>query len=355
MLASSVLGTIVLLALAEGAARWQLPGWAPTRPERADFWVYDDLLGWAHRPGQHGRFVHRDFSVEVRISSQGLRDAEYPYERTSRKRMLVLGDSYGWGFGVEHDEIFSEILERRHPDWEIINASVSGYGTDQQLLYLDRRGRRFAPDAVLLLFNNSDFENNSSAVQYWHNKPFFALDGERVALKNHPVPRPTLKQRLDRFFMGKTYLLSRLYRPTLGRHLGWWQVGDRIDLGPYDSVEYKELMTERLLGEIDDRCREMEARFVLVSSPLLPEAREVLEVWSRRTGVPHLALEASFLAAGRELALKFPHDRHWNASGHAIAAGAIEEYLRSIRVFDRDTSKAPRRPATDMPKNSGGQ
>ena len=333
MLGSSVLGMIVLLALAEGATRLWFPAWAPARPERADFWVYDDLLGWAHRPGQHGRLVHRDFSVEVDISSQGLRDAEYPYERTSKKRMLVLGDSYGWGFGVEHDEVFSEILERRHPDWEIINASVSGYGTDQQLLYLERRGRRFAPDAVLLLFNSSDFENNSSGVQYWHNKPFFALDGDRVTLKNHPVPRLTLKQRLDRFFMGKTYLLSRLYRPTLGRHLAWWQPGDRVDLGPYDSIEYKELMAQRLLDQIHERCREMEARFVLVSSPLLPEAREVLEVWSRRAGVPYLALEASFVAAGRELPLEFAHDRHWNPAGHAIAAGAIEEFLGDIPLF----------------------
>ena len=338
MLGSSVLGVILLLALAEGAARLLLPGWAPIRTERADFWAYDDLLGWAHRPGQHGRFVHPDFSVEVKISSQGLRDAEYPYERTSKHRMLVLGDSFGWGFGVEQDEVFSEILERRHPDWEIINASVSGYGTDQQLLYLERRGRRFAPDVVLLLFNDSDFENNSSGVQYWHNKPFFALDGERVILKNQPVPRPTLKQRLDRFFVGKTYLLSRLYKPTLRRYLGWRQPGDRVDRGPYGSVEYKELMAQRLLDEMQDRCREMQARLVLVSTPMLPVAHEVLEDWSRRTGVPYLALDASLAAADSVLPLEFPHDQHWSPAGHAVAAAAIEEFLRSIPVFDPDPS-----------------
>jgi hypothetical protein len=333
LLGSSVLGTIVLLALAEGASRLLFPAWAPTHAERAGFWAYDELLGWAHRPGQEGRLVHPDFSVEVRISSQGLRDAEYSYERTSKKRMLVLGDSFGWGFGVEHDEVFSEILERRHPDWEVINASVSGYGTDQQLLYLDRRGRRFAPDAVLLLFHNSDFENNTSGVQYWHNKPFFALDEDRVMLKNHPVPGPTLKQRLDRFFIGKTYLLSRLYRPTLGR-LAWRHPGDRVDRGSYGSVEYKELMARRLLGEIHDRCREMEARFLLVSGPLLPRGRETLEDWSRRAGVQHLALDTHLAAAARELSVEFPHDRHWNPAGHAVVAGAIEEFLRSIRVFD---------------------
>ena len=326
LLGSSLLGLIVLLALGEGVARLFLPGWAPTRAERADFWAYDELLGWAHRPDQHGRFVHRDFSVEVRINSQGLRAAEYSYERNSSSRMLVLGDSFGWGFGVEQDERFSEILERRHPDWEVINASVSGYGTDQQLLYLDRRGRRFAPDAVLLLFTNTDFENITSSVQYWHNKPFFALDGDRVALKNQPVPRPTFKQRLDRFIIGRTYLLARLYKPTLGRHLGWWRPGDRVDRGPYGSVEYKELIAQRLLDEIHDRCREMEAQFILVSGPVATVARELLEGWSQRAGVPFLSLEESL--TGNPLPLEFPHDAHWNPAGHAVVAGAIEQLLR---------------------------
>ena len=41
--------------------------------------------------------------------------------------MLILGDSFGWGYGVEHHERFSKILEDAHPDWEIINASVTGF------------------------------------------------------------------------------------------------------------------------------------------------------------------------------------------------------------------------------------
>lgn len=41
--------------------------------------------------------------------------------------MLILGDSFGWGYGVEHHERFSKILEEAHPDWEIISASVTGF------------------------------------------------------------------------------------------------------------------------------------------------------------------------------------------------------------------------------------
>ena len=70
----------------------------------------------------------------------------------------------------------------------------------------------------------------------------------------------------------------------------------------------------------------------------LPEARGVLDVWSRGAGVPHLALDASLSSAGQELPLEFPHDRHWNPAGHAIAAGAIEEFLLRIQVFGQGPS-----------------
>src|SRR4030095_12115366 len=101
-----------------------------------------------------------EFSVEVSINSHGQRDDEYPVERTGKRRMFVLGDSLGWGFGVELHERFSERMEDIHPDWEIINASVSGYSTDQELLYLQHQGMVFAPDVVLLLFHPNDFEGN---------------------------------------------------------------------------------------------------------------------------------------------------------------------------------------------------
>ena len=126
----------------EISARMFFPEWAPTREERVKFWIHSELLGWEHTPNQQGRFNHRDFSVDVAINSHGMRDDEYSIERTDKKRMLVLGDSFGWGFGVEHQERFSEMLEKKHRNWEIINASVSGYGTDQQYLFLREKGMR---------------------------------------------------------------------------------------------------------------------------------------------------------------------------------------------------------------------
>jgi hypothetical protein len=340
-------GFIGAVLLAEGGARLFLPSWAPTRAERADFWEYDSLLGWAHKKGQKGYFSHRDFNVEVSINSFRLRDKEYPIERSQKRRMLVLGDSFGWGFGVAHREIFSEIIEEKHPDWEIINASVSGYGTDQQLLYLKRRGKDLNPDVVLLLFAENDFKNNASGEQYWYYKPVFRFSDGRIVLHNHPVPRSTLAQRLDRFFYGKTYLLKRIYlkmrilqarlasasdskRPSDGKDADRckWKIGS----SELTKEEYGYIITKRLIVELSNASKDIGARFILVSTPMDDKGRSVLEETVRRENLLYCSLDESF-ADIRE-SVTFPHDDHWNSRGHAIAAYAIGRFLQEMDILE---------------------
>lgn len=116
--AALAVGSVALTLVAfEVAAREFAPGWAPPAGDRK-FWVFDRALGWHHRPNQTGEHVHRDFRVAVEIGPHGLRDQSYPKMRTAgRPRMLVLGDSFGWGHGVAADEIASERLETRRPLW----------------------------------------------------------------------------------------------------------------------------------------------------------------------------------------------------------------------------------------------
>ena len=70
------------------------------------------------------------------------------------KRVLVLGDSFTWGFGVEQEQIFTEVIENSRKDVEVINAGVSGYSPDQELIWLREQGMHFQPDLVLLLENS---------------------------------------------------------------------------------------------------------------------------------------------------------------------------------------------------------
>ena len=65
--------------------------------------------------------------MHVSQNAEGLRDRHYPYARDGgRRRILVLGDSVVWCWGVEQADCFTERLEAALPDTDVINAGVPG-------------------------------------------------------------------------------------------------------------------------------------------------------------------------------------------------------------------------------------
>ena len=54
------------------------------------------LIGHEHRPNKSMELM----DVMVDINSDGLRDKEYPVEKSDKKRIIFLGDSLTFGWGV---------------------------------------------------------------------------------------------------------------------------------------------------------------------------------------------------------------------------------------------------------------
>src|SRR5437867_309054 len=115
---------------------------------------YDPLIGYRYAPntrqvllGPGGR------RYEIVINSAGIRSSrEYEKKKPSCIfRILVFGDSYAAGQFVSNDQRFSELLERRIPNLEVINFALEGTGTDQQLLIYENMARLYEHDLVLLL------------------------------------------------------------------------------------------------------------------------------------------------------------------------------------------------------------
>ena len=180
--AALVVGSVGLTLLAVEAVLRVFPalgGVQYTPAEKVLFTRYDPELGWAPRPSVSG--VHRDdgFSVFVSQNAWGLRapeDAGPQRLQPGRRRMLVLGDSYVWGYGVTQDDLFTD---RRldGDDVELVNFGVSGYGNDQELLLYRRLGVEFDADEVVLVFTPyNDVANNLASEQYGYSKPYFVLE-----------------------------------------------------------------------------------------------------------------------------------------------------------------------------------
>lgn len=128
----------------------------------------DEVLDYRMTPNFRGKFSRQEFKLEISTNSLGLRDVEYGEKKNNELRILALGDSFVWGaYGTELNQTFVKILERKLNEksrslrYQVINAGVPGYGTDQEFLYLKDRGYKLKPDLILVnLFVGNDFLDN---------------------------------------------------------------------------------------------------------------------------------------------------------------------------------------------------
>ena len=159
-----VLGSCVLTLGVLEAGLHLVPAWTQsTRDQRFAFNPYrpDGALGFTLRPGVRVRHVDRDFAVTVSVNALGGRGPERsPAKPAGTARILLLGDSFAFGWGVEQEDSFGAVLERRLAEREgpveVLSAAVPGYSTDQHYVYLHTRGLELHPDLVLLATSEND-------------------------------------------------------------------------------------------------------------------------------------------------------------------------------------------------------
>jgi lysophospholipase L1-like esterase len=137
-----------------------------------------DPLGFAYY-GEMQRYIHMRQTDEqlvytqpastevvldgtrVRYNSLGLRGPELTAKLPAEKRVLFLGDSVVFGWGVKEEYLFVNGVARRLEEstghaWSGINAGVCSYNTEQEELYLTTRGFQLDPDLIVLVLIDND-------------------------------------------------------------------------------------------------------------------------------------------------------------------------------------------------------
>jgi len=146
-----------------GVEAWVRLTWDEQRG-RPGFYLSDPELGQRLAPGYRGWFA----GVPVEINALGFRDQrDYALEKSARTfRILVIGDSVTFGHGTLSNTTYPFLLEQRlrqwkpDVDWQVWNLGVPGYATSQELAYLNRVGKRYQPDLVIVGFYPNDLVGN---------------------------------------------------------------------------------------------------------------------------------------------------------------------------------------------------
>lgn len=347
----------------------------------------DALTGFSPRPGVSG-WVRDEGDAFVRINSMGFRDREHSIEKPSDTlRIAMLGDSMTEGRQVDVAQTFWSILEKklstcaglhgRTP--EVLNFGVSGYGTAQEYLLLERVWP-YQPDIVLVAFYpGNDVLNNSRALEHSTQKPYVdEVNGVLV---------PDFSFRDTPFYRRQRSLTARLLLSTIDHSRIAQSVSQAFRtvrrfrdiraarppsspseaagrLSGTDPELYRPPIiashieawhiTERLLGAMAAQTQAHGARFAVMTIPLPetiypdPSARaslmrtlNVSDLFYAEDRVAGLGMDEEFpvFALGRrmqsaaEAADTFfngfprtePGTGHLNAEGHAVAGALISE------------------------------
>jgi hypothetical protein len=256
----------------------------------------DAELGWAQIPNVVTQSTTANRTVSVRHNSLGLREKELNGD-APRGTFVFLGDSMVWGLDAEVGERFTDLLQNELPQFRMVNAGVLGFGTDQELLLVQRLWSRLKPRVVVLTFSNdNDRDDNTSSLRYQTNyKPYFVqlAEGE-WQIRGYPL-RPATRAYVSGKPWVETFALAR------AAALAW------------AGLRYNELIVPDPTEDVVEMLRRTaQARgAVLVVGLQRRDAK--LEAYLQSRHVPYVTLED---APRYEFA-----GGHWTPDGNRLVAG----------------------------------
>jgi hypothetical protein len=117
------------------------------------------------RPGADG-VMQETGEIRYRVNADGFRGRRYARPKPDRTfRVLVLGDSIAFGYGVEEEQTFSHLMEARlqrlvtDRSVEVVNLAGGGYNPYNELALLADVGASYQPDLVLVQFCINDLND----------------------------------------------------------------------------------------------------------------------------------------------------------------------------------------------------
>jgi lysophospholipase L1-like esterase len=266
-----------------------------------------------------------------RTNLRGLRDRDRSEQKSGVQRVLVMGDSYTWGYAVAEDEAFPQtaerlLKERGYPGIEVINGGVPDYNTRQERQLLERLMPVYQPDAVFLAYLVNDAEPStamptSPEETYRHANSWFLAELKDVANR--------------RLFKSSVF---RSTKDTVG--------GNYLDGFAEDSLKWRD--SKQAIREMRNMCAAAGIPFAVLILPDFTQSfddqyawrpiHEAVASWSREMRVPVFDLLIPFLGEDH-LSLWVPWDGHPNAEAHRrIAEFLVARILEDPRLARRSPS-----------------
>ena len=327
-----LVSTVISVGLAEMAFRWyagltfdrEFPPWT------GNLVVVRGAQVFAFKPHASGVFpggIDAKRTFPYRTNAHGLRDRDRPAKAPGTKRVLVIGDSYTWGYAVAEEEAYPQVAERLlaqrgRADIEVINGGIPDYNSRQERQLLAQLMRIYDPDAVFLAYVVNDAEPSTAMPTppeeaYRHSRSWFLTE---------------VAERLNR----------RLFRRKVLPSATDSTADNYLDGFDESSVKWKD--SRQAIREMRDLCAAAGIPFTILMMPDFTQAfderygflkiHNAVASWGREFDIPVFDVLALFRGENN-LSLLVPWDGHPNAEAHRRIAGFLVDSILEQTALSR--------------------
>jgi hypothetical protein len=307
--AKAILRTTLILSFILLSAELLLQFYVYKIARQGKLFTYNTETGWQNLPNLHlVRLNAANKEWTIRTDAAGLRTlSSLPV--TNKRNLLVLGDSFAFGEGVDVQDRFDSYIKNIYPDLNIVNTGTMGFGTDQEYVMARKYFRALSNgDIVFVLLFVNDFYDVLRTSFALRSKPYFTSETGRLEL-NPPKIGPF------EFFRDGSYLLSIV---------GQW--AEKSPEAEWDLDKAQAIIIEildRIAIEVPNSVSVVLAYHGWNVAPPLLLSIDVTSLCS------HVEMCVDLDVVLKEKDQFFP-DGHWSASGHKIVGEVLADRLRVL-------------------------
>lgn len=344
----------------------------------APVFVSSDILPFTLKEGAEGRQTnpYKEFNVYVKINNFGTRGPEVLPKTEKVKRILFLGDSFTYGYGVAETDSYPRVIEalcNKDLDMDftidVINAGyAAGDSPDSYYVYLFDKIEKIKPDLVVIGFcikndiydlsNTKWIESDEKGLPKKVKSLLYFVDmtGRRKLIKMSILKNPMLyKMHIflyshSHFYVLLKTTLYKLYGNYYNAKIAplffsrWedhtiinWEKVKNILIDTKKRLDQRNIplvvvLINGHIQTVDKIWEQYSKKFIDEQPNRIKPNEEIIELCNNY-GIYVLDLYQAFVSRNNQGEYYFGRDGHWNEKGHRLAAEGIYDYLDENKLL----------------------
>lgn len=305
------------------------------------------IYGYRHQPNSTYEIKKNCLHTYYKFNSYGFR-AKEPTKRSSKKRIVVIGDSFMEGVGVAEEERLPNLLEQ-NSSIKHVNFAMADKGTTQAYVIYDSIASKFEHSAILFsIFPVNDLIDDDPEMGKNENsiRPCWVGEYPNYKLEFVPKNAPSQKDysKWKHFLKTHTYTYDALFylKESIKE-----KMSDKKNYTKTGYFNYTDEQLNRMkysLQKIKEKAKEKPLIVICIPSHLdlintektQKSIEKPLSEFCSKNNIEFIGLYDFFKRKSLTPEKEFYYscDSHWNAKGHQV----VGDYLMSKPTFVKSYS-----------------